>query len=254
MLYLVEHFFSFQGEGLYSGRASIFLRFGGCNLKCSGFGVQSISTKDSSVLIGCDSQKAVNKSHFGDNWTLVNSDKLIKIIETYESSLNYTPDIVITGGEPLLNIEDINFIELIEYIKSKSSRVTIESNTTIKIDFNKYPIYKYPIYSMAIKLSNSNEKYEHRVNPDAIEAIILNTKNSYFKFALDSDYICKYGANEIKSITMKYFQTSIYCMPIGESIEALSQNDKSVIEFCKKYGYIYTDRTHIRVYNKRDGV
>ena len=30
-----EIFYSIQGEGFFSGRAAIFVRFSGCNLKCS---------------------------------------------------------------------------------------------------------------------------------------------------------------------------------------------------------------------------
>ncbi|MCI6339345.1 MAG: 7-carboxy-7-deazaguanine synthase QueE, partial [Campylobacter sp.] len=37
---LIEHFLSIQGEGAYAGRLAIFVRFGGCNLRCAGFGVR----------------------------------------------------------------------------------------------------------------------------------------------------------------------------------------------------------------------
>ena len=53
---------------------------------------------------------------------------------------------------------------------------------------------------------------------------------------------------------MLYPNTKIYCMPIGQTTDELSNNSLSVIEFCKKHNYIFSDRTHIRIYNKRDGV
>ena len=31
---IYEHFYSFQGEGNYSGKAAYFIRFYGCPLKC----------------------------------------------------------------------------------------------------------------------------------------------------------------------------------------------------------------------------
>ena len=254
MIYLVEHFFSFQGEGLYSGTPSIFLRFGGCNLGCSGFGCEITSPKDGTNLIGCDSQKAVKKEHFVDSWDKVSSDELIEIVDKYFMQNGYISDVVITGGEPLLNYHDDVMIDLLEYLKFKGSRVTIETNATIKIDFDKYPIYKSATFSMSIKLSNSGESYEKRIHPEAIERIVKSSNNHYFKFAIDKEYIQKFANQEIRSLTMMYQSSLIYCMPLGESISKLSQNDNAIIEFCKENNYRFSDRTHIRVYNKRDGV
>ena len=31
---LIEHFYTIQGEGKYSGRAAYFLRIGGCDVGC----------------------------------------------------------------------------------------------------------------------------------------------------------------------------------------------------------------------------
>ena len=254
MISLVEHFFSFQGEGLYAGSPSIFFRFGGCNLGCVGFGVETLSPLDGSTLIGCDSQKAVDERHFKQTWESVDSDRLIAIVQEYERELNYHPDIVITGGEPLMHHTNIEMVELIEFAKSNFNRVTIETNASIKINFEKYPIYTYPNYSMSVKLENSGEKYEDRINPEAIEALLLNSNNSYFKFAVNQEYIENKSNIEIRSLTMRYPNTPIYIMPVGECVSVLQKNDEGVIEFCKQFGYNYTDRTHIRVYNKRDGV
>lgn len=252
-MYLVEDFYSFQGEGKYIGTPSIFLRFGGCNLKCVGFNSKLISLFDSSLVIGCDSLSAVDKKHFGVSWKKIeNADELLNIVESYQKELNFIPDIVITGGEPLIYHKNQIFYNLIT--KLDKYRVTVETNASIEIDFMKYPKYKNLIFAMSVKLANSKEEFQKRINHNAIKNIVENSYDSFFKFVLDKKYIDKYQNSEIKNITFKYPNIQIYSMPMGESLSAISKNDKEVIEFCKKYGYIYSDRLHIRIYNKRRGV
>ena len=86
-LYLVESFYSIQGEGRFAGRPSVFLRFGECNLNCFGFGVQLTSPKDGSKLLGCDSIRATNKEHFLDRWKKIeNSNELLDEVKNYIDS------------------------------------------------------------------------------------------------------------------------------------------------------------------------
>jgi len=95
MLYLVEHFYSIQGEGRYTGVPSLFFRFGGCNLKCEGFAC-SEKASDGVVVVGCDTVYAVNREHFSHNWIPIkNSKELLNILNLYE--LPHAVDIVLTG-------------------------------------------------------------------------------------------------------------------------------------------------------------
>jgi len=247
-LLVVEHFYSFQGEGRYAGTPSIFIRLGGCNLGCQGFGVQTPSAKDPSIMIeGCDSIKAVHNEHFAHLWEKV--DSLIPLIMIHLQDLDFKPDIVITGGEPLLHYENSILLEALKHFIKQGYRVTFETNASIMIDFEKYPLYKEVTFAMSVKLENSGEEKKKRLNPLAIKAIVENTKESFFKFVLSKDSLSE---TEIKEIS-KGLDTPIYCMPMGSTARELAKNDKAVANFCIQKGYNYVDRMHIRLWDNEEG-
>jgi len=242
MIPLVEDFYSFQGEGRYAGVPSVFIRLGGCNLNCKGFGVEVDG------IVGCDSIKAVHEDRFGSDWREV--DDLKEIVYLHTNKLNFKPDIVITGGEPLLHYQNSILIEMLKEFIYKGYRVTIETNATLKIDFENYPIYKDVVFAMSVKLKNSGEPKSKRVNLKAIDQIVKNTKNSFFKFVLNKDNLDK---KEIEEITTNFKDTPIYCMPMGATPKELGIHDRYVAEFCIKNGYNYIDRMHIRLWGNEEG-
>ncbi len=248
-LYLVESFFSIQGEGRFAGRPSVFLRFGECNLNCFGFGVQLTSPKDGSKLLGCDSIRATNKEHFLDRWKKIeNSNELLDEVKNYIDS-SCKPDIVITGGEPLLHHKNPIFVELIKKLLDEGFNITIETNATIEIDFENYPIYREVTFAMSVKLKNSGEPKEKRINQKAIKEIATQTKKSFFKFVLSKNSIPN---DEIKEIT-RDLTIPIYCMPMGATSKELAKNDKAVASYCIKNCYNYVDRMHIRLWDNEEG-
>lgn len=236
---IVEHFASIQGEGKYTGTPSIFVRFASCNLRCPGFGVQADGHT------GCDTTRAVYPNA---SWQDTNSEQLIQIVKSY--SHDKISHIVITGGEPLLHHTNEDFLAFVHYLRAHHYSVTIETNSTIFIDFEQYPIYKDIIFAMGLKLSNSGEKLSKRIKPKAISNIINNAKESFVKFVCDADI--SQCHNEIQSITKTLPKTDIYCMPMGVSSTELNQVSKHLVTMCMKYGYIFCDRLHIRLWGNED--
>ena len=136
MLPLVESFFSFHGEGKYVGTPSVFIRLGGCNFTCKGFGVEEVSQVDGSKLLGCDSQRAVNAKHFKHTWEMLNSSKeLMERIWSHCRHLDFIPDLIITGGEPLLHFENPVLYETLEKCLDEGFRIHVETNASVGIDF-----------------------------------------------------------------------------------------------------------------------
>lgn len=252
MLYLVEHFYSIQGEGRYTGVPSLFFRFGGCNMKCEGFECQE-SAPDGTIVKGCDTVYAVNKVHFSQNWIPIESAKeLLSVLELYE--LPSHVDIVLTGGEPLIYANDEIFVEFLEKLHVNGHKVTFETNGSLNVDFQKYPIYKKCIFALSVKLSNSLEPLRKRVNGDVIYNIASNSSESFFKFSIDSESINLGLEDEIESIVMHSPNTKVYCMPLGGNRAEVEANTEPLIEFCKSKGYIFSDRLHIRIWDQNKGV
>ena len=252
MFYITEQFFSIQGEGKYAGVPSYFLRTGGCNLTCKGFGAKYEVAGE--TRYGCDTYFAVDSS-YAKEWVKVEDSNLFKYnLEREFKKIGFIPDVVITGGEPLLYHSDRTFYEVVIWLIYQGANVTFETNGTIEIDFKKFPLYKACLFSLSLKLSNSQEPLKKRVNINALKAIEQNAKEYFLKFTIDSKLIETTAVSEIEEIKKILPHTKIYCMPIGESRDAIWNNDKSVFAFCMKNNYNYSDRLHIRVFDTTQGV
>lgn len=98
---IMEHFYSIQGEGFYSGRPAYFVRTAGCNVGC----------------VWCD----VKESWDVENHPVVQLDDLTNQIVA--SKANFC---VITGGEPAL----YDLTGLISRLKSHNIETAIETSGT----------------------------------------------------------------------------------------------------------------------------
>jgi organic radical activating enzyme len=252
MIYLVEHFYSIQGEGRYVGSPSLFLRFGGCNMKCEGFGCIE-KASDGTEILGCDTIYAVNKEHFSKNWTPINNPKeLLGILNLYE--LPNAVDVVLTGGEPLIYANDEIFVEFLNKLYQNGHRICFETNGSLGVDFEKYPVYKECIFALSVKLSNSGESLRKRVNGDVIYSLCSESKEAFFKFSIDADSIDLGLEDEIEDILSHSPKTPVYCMPMGGNRAEIEANTEPLIEFCKSKGYNFSDRLHIRIWDTEKGI
>jgi organic radical activating enzyme len=110
-----EIFFSFQGEALYTGLPQIFVRFAGCNLKCS----------------YCDTNYSITISKKAKYFTITEViEKIEFLYKKYKKNFTSTkPSIAFTGGEPLLYTDFLK--ELLPKLKMKGFNIYIETNGTL---------------------------------------------------------------------------------------------------------------------------
>ncbi|HIP27683.1 MAG TPA: 7-carboxy-7-deazaguanine synthase QueE [Sulfurovum sp.] len=252
MFYLTEQFFSIQGEGKYAGVPSYFLRTGGCNLNCPGFGAEY--EVNGEVKLGCDTYFAVD-GHFSSSWEKVtSSDTLTTQLKNEFEKIGFIPDMVITGGEPLMYAKDEVFCAVVESMVEHGVKITFETNGTIEIDFEKYPAYKECTFALSLKLANSGEPEGKRINIPALQNVQKYAKEAFLKFTIDAKLVESTALDEIKQIKEILPKLDIYCMPVGESRDTIWKNDKAVFEFCMKHNFRYSDRLHIRVFDTTQGV
>jgi len=252
MFYLTEQFFSIQGEGKYAGVPSYFLRTGGCNLNCPGFGAEY--EVDGEIRLGCDTYFAVDSS-YAKAWIKVdNSDVLISTLKKEFNTIGYNPHIVITGGEPLMYHSDMVFYDVVKWLIDEGIEITFETNGTIEIDFEKYPAYKSCTFALSLKLTNSEETLTKRIQVQALRNIQAHAKEAFLKFTIDTHLVETTALDEINYIRKILPKIPIYCMPVGESRDTIWKNDRAVFEFCMKHNFYYSDRLHIRVFDTTQGV
>jgi len=238
-----------QGEGKRIGNPSVFIRFGRCNMSCSGFNV-SYETPSGVKKCSCDSYYA-SDSAFSSSWQKYKTAKeLIKEVDKIIP--NYKVDIVLTGGEPLLYWAKDEFQKLLKHYIDLGYEVTIETNGSLNIELNN-SWHKDILFSMSVKLSNSAEPLSKRVNKNTLTKIINCSKKSYLKFVVDKEFLPK-ASVEIDDILKDIPPCDVYVMPMGDGAKVVDQNSLSVIEFALKKGFKYSDRLHIRVWDNKRGV
>jgi 7-carboxy-7-deazaguanine synthase len=125
---ILEIFKSIQGEGIFTGVPSYFVRFAGCNLNCS----------------WCDTKYS---------WDNSGIYSVEDIIFTLRSSP--VKHLILTGGEPLLHQSDITHI----LTNSQDKIITIETNGTILPSRSINTLMHKGMYSVSPKLQFIN-KYD----------------------------------------------------------------------------------------------
>lgn len=96
---IMEHFFTIQGEGTYSGRAAYFIRIAGCDVGC----------------VWCDVKESWDKDQHA---TMTTNEIIEKVTESK------TDFVVITGGEPAM----YDLRPLVDQLKSLGINIAIETS------------------------------------------------------------------------------------------------------------------------------
>lgn len=117
-----EIFYTLQGEGLHAGRPAVFCRFAGCNL-WSG----RETDRSSAICQFCDTEFVGTDGELGGKYSAA-STLANKIASLWPTSVIENRFVVLTGGEPLLQVDQA----LVEALHNVNFEVAVETNGTIK--------------------------------------------------------------------------------------------------------------------------
>jgi 7-carboxy-7-deazaguanine synthase (Cx14CxxC type) len=166
-----EIFFTQQGEGKNTGKDFIFVRFSGCNL-WSG----QEKHRASAICKFCDTDFYGTDGINGGKYL---AKDLIEKIKSLWISADSQIRVVLTGGEPLLQVDK----GLISALKKENIYIAVETNGTLEAPDGIDWICMSPKANTEIKLRKGSEVKvvypQKNLNPDNFN--VLDFKNFYIQ-------------------------------------------------------------------------
>jgi len=207
MLKISEIFESIQGE-VPTGKYSLFIRLYGCNIRCK----------------FCDSEYALNGSYFEID------SNTIHIPE----SINY---IVITGGEPLLQKDELEKFVAELKLKYPNIKIALETNG----DFDNFNMDLFDLIVVSPKTFEVLDKWIGYLNHKNIIIKVVNKPGN--------NRLCNRLSDWIKIGLLKpEYLSKIYIMPFGTTTEDIQSNTYQILKYIKTYnlkGVNVSPRLHI---------
>jgi len=222
-LFVSDIFKSIQGEGAKIGTPSLFLRLGICNLQCT----------------WCDTPYTW-KQGFTDY--IARSDEWI--IEQLQSLHKGTSikNIVITGGEPLLQQQQLTRLLKHEFFQNLEIEFETNGSQPLSADI---PNNQKISFNISPKLEDSgNKPYKVHLYPNAVLKFVYVNKNSE---TLIDNFLQE---NLLKS-NKNTPQTPIYIMPEGTTLAKMAEKYEDALSYCIKRGYKFTPRLHIYLFGNQ---
>lgn len=226
-LRIAETFASIQGEGLWAGVPSFFVRVSGCNLRCS----------------WCDTPYA----SWNPEGPVRHVSDLVK--EADNSGLRH---VVVTGGEPMI-FDAV--ASLTSGLRANGQLITIETAGTC------FRELECDLMSISPKLANSTpdgewaERHEAaRHNPAALAALVGHT-NYQLKFVVNPDRGMS-DFDEIDAVLGEIPNVDperILVMAEGTDVETLLTRERLMVPEVMRRGWRLSPRWHIGLFGNTRG-
>jgi len=258
---IVETFYSIQGEGPYTGRSSLFIRFSGCNLHCQ-WGEHK-----------CDTPYTSWEPEKGS----MTMDEVVKKIQSLCHDCKH---VVITGGEPTMYAtagSNGRLNRLCTTLNDLGYILDIETNGTGPIPPEVRTIVCSPKLSDSTPVNSSWEKHHEKKRKQLHSCITSfyspincprpeknygitssgNPRNNlnqklFLKFVVGK----KTNIDELKGIANNLFcpNDHVYLMPEGLTTKDILANSPKVAALALKLGYNFSTRLHVLLWDAKRGI
>ena len=227
---VLEIYQSKQGEGMWTGQSSVFVRFLGCPLRCR--------FCDSVFARYCDEEELGARLAFDE---IVGRVLLLDL-----------PHVVLTGGEPMLSPKIVTLTKL---LKDFDYQITIETSG----------IFFQPVVcdlmSISPKLRNTvpldgdlaliQEHDRERSKPEIVQQLMLRY-NYQLKFVVDTEE----DLGDVEEYLTHFYGVvpdRVFLMPQAVDVETMYQKAAWIEPFCNARGFRYCPRMQLVWYGNKRG-
>ena len=255
-----EKFRSLQGEGPCVGFPSTFVRFSKCVLNCP----------------FCDS-KHTWKDEEG-NIKIEDTNSFQELLDYIEKGPRH---VVLTGGEPLINYDGVEFRALLYYLVNHGYETTLETTLLTNINDIKNKDIKsmyFHLWDTLGELTNicrfmvspkmDTRCYDGEVTEDDIIRFysfpqhvadkFTRLDSFFYKIVYDQKYE-KLIVRLLNSLPEDWVKNYVYMMPLtpqpfNDKFEEYRESCIKTQDFCMKYEVKYSPRIHIDMFGGKRGV
>lgn len=180
-----EIFTSIEGEGIFVGKKTLFIRLSGCHLKCRWCDTKYALPLDSGIDYQIDEIK----------------DLIIKELQPFTYKVNFT------GGEPLLQTEAV--IELADFMKKQTNLKTYMESSCFDSELFSKVLPYIDICKIEFKTDDSkvveDEEYDNLLLNEikCLELALESNKATYIKIVVTNSTNLESFKNLVYSISKK---------------------------------------------------
>lgn len=229
----VSEFFydTVQGEGVNAGVPAVFLRFSKCVLNCR----------------WCDTKETMETGYW------LSPDELVNLFLNTGAAtrLRDGAHLILTGGSPLLwQSKIVKFLELLEKELLFLPYIEVENECVIKPTPNF--INYVSCWNNSPKLTNSGNIVRLSYQKPLLK-FMSGLPNSWFKFVVRT-------RKDVEEIVVRYLEeglmrrNQIILMPEGMRNADLVNIRKDVVEWAMLYGFRYSDRLQVLLWDDKKSV